>query len=210
MKTCFSLILIMVPTLIFGFMGKPTEMGIATVTGAVASAFINLEKFSSFKGAGFEAELRKVENVVSEAYATLNNLKQVAKPLLEVSLQTLFYSNTMLGLSPERKDEYKQQILKIKDELEIDDGSLAYVAKKISRLNAINLFEEFNALLKQKHSFGLDELKPEWDGWKTEMPPNPVNPNDIVKRLTEEGINMSEDLKDKFTKYEQYYKKEIK
>lgn len=42
------------------------------------------------------------------------------------------------------------------------------------------------------------------------MPPNPVNPNDIVKRLTEEGINMSEDLKDKFTKYEQYYKKEIK
>ncbi|CAF1850276.1 hypothetical protein [Bacillus subtilis] len=94
MKTCFSLILIMVPTLIFGFMGKPTEMGIAALTGAVASAFINLEKFSSFKGAGFEAELRKVENVVSEAYATLNNLKQVAKPLLEVSLQTLFYSNT--------------------------------------------------------------------------------------------------------------------
>lgn len=36
------------------------QMGLAIVAGAIAAAFINIDKFKSFKGAGFEAELQKV------------------------------------------------------------------------------------------------------------------------------------------------------
>ncbi len=53
-----------------GFMGRPAEMGLAIIAGAIALAFSDLDKFSRIKGAGFEAELRetfkKVEAVIEK------------------------------------------------------------------------------------------------------------------------------------------------
>ncbi len=43
----------------FGYMGKPAEMGLAIVAGAIALAFANIDKIRKFKGAGFEAEMRE-------------------------------------------------------------------------------------------------------------------------------------------------------
>lgn len=54
-------------SIVLGFLGKPAEMGLAIVAGAVALAFSDLEKFSRIKGAGFEAELReKLEAVIEK------------------------------------------------------------------------------------------------------------------------------------------------
>ena len=55
------------------------QMGLAIVAGAIAVAFINIDKFKSFKGAGFEAELQKV---VEEAYATMETLRSMSKPII--------------------------------------------------------------------------------------------------------------------------------
>jgi hypothetical protein len=59
--------------------GKPIEMGIAVVAGAVAAAFINIDKIQQFKGAGFDAEMKKV---VEETHATVEILKKLGKPLI--------------------------------------------------------------------------------------------------------------------------------
>ena len=66
--------------LIFGFMGRPAEMALAAATGLLLFAAVNLEKFESFKGAGFEAKLREA---VNEAYATIERLQDVAAALAE-------------------------------------------------------------------------------------------------------------------------------
>jgi hypothetical protein len=60
-------ILLLVGSVVFGFLGKPAEMGLLIVAAALALAFSDLEKFSRIKGAGFEAELReKVEAVIEK------------------------------------------------------------------------------------------------------------------------------------------------
>ncbi|NRB40722.1 MAG: hypothetical protein HRU20_20010 [Pseudomonadales bacterium] len=48
----------------YGFIGKPTEMGLAIVAGALGLAFSNIDRISRFKGAGFEAEMRMVHTII--------------------------------------------------------------------------------------------------------------------------------------------------
>lgn len=43
--------------LLFGALGRPVEMGLAIVAGALALTFSDIERFRRIKGAGFEAEL---------------------------------------------------------------------------------------------------------------------------------------------------------
>lgn len=62
-----SFVVILVGSIIFGLLGKPIEMGLLIASGAVSLFFLNLEKFSSFKAAGIEANLRdKIEAVVEK------------------------------------------------------------------------------------------------------------------------------------------------
>ncbi|MDP3795594.1 MAG: hypothetical protein Q8R06_00390 [Polaromonas sp.] len=51
----------------FGYIGKPTEMGLSILASVLALAFTNIDKIRKFKGAGFEAEMRdKVEAMVAK------------------------------------------------------------------------------------------------------------------------------------------------
>lgn len=52
--------ILLVGTMVFGFLGKPTEMGLAIVASAIALVFSDIERFKRFKGAGFEAEYRRL------------------------------------------------------------------------------------------------------------------------------------------------------
>jgi len=45
-------------------MAMPTEMGLAILAGALGLAFVNIDKISKFKGAGFEAEMRLVSTMI--------------------------------------------------------------------------------------------------------------------------------------------------
>lgn len=61
-------------TFYFGYLGKPDIMLVMVLAFAVAGAFLNLEKFKWFRGAGFEAELAAT---VDEAYATKEELERL-------------------------------------------------------------------------------------------------------------------------------------
>lgn len=60
MKQILSIIVIIVPVLYFGIMGKTAEMGLMIVASSIAIAFFNIDKVQKFKGAGFEAEMKKM------------------------------------------------------------------------------------------------------------------------------------------------------
>ena len=57
----FSFVLLIVGNFVFGWLGKPTEMGLCTLAGAIALAFANIDKLKRFKGAGFEAEMKEAQ-----------------------------------------------------------------------------------------------------------------------------------------------------
>lgn len=62
-----SFMIMLLGSLAFGYLGKPAEMGLAIVAGAIAFSLANLDKFSKIKGAGFEAELKeKIEAVIEK------------------------------------------------------------------------------------------------------------------------------------------------
>jgi len=63
-----SLCVLLVGSMILGFMGNATEMGLAVVAGAIGLAFANIDKISRFKGAGFEAEMRnqQIETIIEK------------------------------------------------------------------------------------------------------------------------------------------------
>ena len=50
-------------SILFGLIGRPTEMGLSIAAGFIGLAFANIEKISRFKGAGFEAEMREREQI---------------------------------------------------------------------------------------------------------------------------------------------------
>ena len=54
-----SYVVLLGGTLVLGLMGLPVEMGLSIVAGSIALAFLNIDKISKFKGAGFEAEMRE-------------------------------------------------------------------------------------------------------------------------------------------------------
>jgi hypothetical protein len=83
--------------LVFGFMKMPTEMGLALVTGCLLLAFLNLEKFESFKGAGFEATIRRA---VDEAYATIERLQNIAASLAEPIVVSITMEGRMFQYIP--------------------------------------------------------------------------------------------------------------
>ena len=87
-KSIISVLLVLLPTLCFGYLGKPAEMGLAIVAGGVAGLFLNIERIKAFKAgpSGIEAELKEV---LEEAYATMANLKALGRPLLLVTFDVL-------------------------------------------------------------------------------------------------------------------------
>lgn len=80
-----SFILIIGGSFVFGIMGRPVEMGLAIVGGAISLSLANLEKFRKIKGAGFEAELiHKIEAVI-EKETEVDISGEESKPVPAVS-----------------------------------------------------------------------------------------------------------------------------
>ena len=64
---------------VYGFMEKPTEMGLAVLAGALGLAFSNIDKISRFKGAGFEAEMNMVQTMIESQTEPTSDQKEEAK-----------------------------------------------------------------------------------------------------------------------------------
>ena len=84
--------LVVIPILL-GILRSPKEMGIAIAAIGLALFFSNIDKFSRFKGAGFEAELK---TAVDEAYAAIEQLKDLGLSLSGPIVDELAISGRML------------------------------------------------------------------------------------------------------------------
>lgn len=63
----FSAIVLLVVSCCLGYMGQPTEMGLAILAGALGLAFSNIDKLSEFSGAGFSAKMKdQIQAVVDK------------------------------------------------------------------------------------------------------------------------------------------------
>lgn len=137
-KVYLTFLVIVVPGIVFGMNGKTVEMGLAIVLGALAGAFLNIDKFAKFKGAGFEAELRVA---VEQAYATIENMKEVAKPLIITSLSNMTFANQIGGASLSEKYKYKSELVKLAHSLKIVDGEIKDEIELFDHHHTMDLYE---------------------------------------------------------------------
>lgn len=89
-------------------MGKPAEMGLIIVAGAIGLAFLNTDKIQRFKGAGFEAEMKKA---VEDANATIEQLRNVATTSAKATLTSLMADNFFDGTTLKNRLELHDQLI---------------------------------------------------------------------------------------------------
>jgi hypothetical protein len=92
--TAAASLLMLTLAMILGLLGRPTEMGLIVVAGAISVAFLNIDRIQKFKGAGFEAEMRQA---VEQAHATVEQLRSLAAASAESTLTTLMAGNFFDG-----------------------------------------------------------------------------------------------------------------
>jgi hypothetical protein len=102
----------------FGLLGRPAEMGLVALAGAIGMAFTNIDRIQRFKGAGFEAEMKKV---VEEAYATTDSLKELASTLASFGIFSLAYENRWAGMNNHTTHQLKARIDKVCESLNLND-----------------------------------------------------------------------------------------
>tara|TARA_B100001971_G_scaffold206962_1_gene226471 strand:+ start:533 stop:1174 length:642 start_codon:yes stop_codon:yes gene_type:complete len=100
---------------VFGIFKGAKEMTVIAGAIAVALFFANLDKFSYFKGGGVEARLKEA---VDEAYAALEELKDLGLALSSPIVDELALSGRMMQYMPlkyklERVEEISQTLKKL-------------------------------------------------------------------------------------------------
>lgn len=141
-KASLSVALVLGSVLPFGYLGRPTEMGIALLAGGIAAAFLNIDKIQRVKGAGFEAEMRKA---VEEVYATTGSLRQLAKVMLRSTLHMLTMLGRLTGSSEEhQKHVFRSEIERLGKELGLgDDQDLRCTHELFFQYHAWDYFGAF-------------------------------------------------------------------
>ncbi|MBI3815544.1 MAG: hypothetical protein HY279_13895, partial [Nitrospinae bacterium] len=84
------------------------EMSLIIVGGAICLAFLNIDKIQRFKGAGFEAEMKKT---VEDAIATIEQLRNVATTSSRATLTSLMAANFMSGTTMKNRLELHDQLI---------------------------------------------------------------------------------------------------
>jgi hypothetical protein len=89
-------------TIYLGYKAMPTEMGLMIVSGAVFLSFLNIDKFKSFKGAGFSAEMK---GTLDKAVATKNEIEELSVKLDEQlnKISKEVENTSLLAMSGARK-----------------------------------------------------------------------------------------------------------
>lgn len=106
----------------FGLLGKPTEMGLIIAAGAIAISFLNIDRIQRFKGAGFEAEMRQaVENV----HATVDQLRVLAAASAESTLTTLMAGNFFDGTTLETRLDLHDRLIHSLEEIGVQPTKIA-------------------------------------------------------------------------------------
>jgi hypothetical protein len=147
MNNLITVILILFPAFLFGLMGKTVEMSLIIVASSICGAYLNIDKIHRFKGAGFEAEMKKNLNdtraTLNETQATLKNLKEMALPLIISSMNSITYLIRWGGLTMNKIHQIKNKLEEISKEFEIKDDSLNEIFEDFERLNTWDILRMF-------------------------------------------------------------------
>lgn len=136
-----GLLLLATSIFLFGLREMISEMGIAVVASAIFLAFANLDKFSEFKGAGFEAKMR---HVVDEANATIDNLKEVAKPLIKTNLISLAKAGRFSSGAFNKNHELYDQLIELQQKLDLTGSDIEESKSKYLNIHAWDMISELS------------------------------------------------------------------
>jgi hypothetical protein len=112
--TVIASILMFGAAVMFGLLGKPTEMGLIIAAGAVAISFLNIDRIQRFKGAGFEAEMKQA---VEHVHATVDQLRLLAAAVAESTLTSLMAENFFDGISLETRLDLHDRLIHSLEEI---------------------------------------------------------------------------------------------
>ncbi|PKG54058.1 MULTISPECIES: hypothetical protein [Halomonadaceae] len=148
--------LVVIPTG-FGAFKMPTEMGLAITAIALALAFANLDKFSRFKGGGFEAELK---SAVEKTYAALEELKDLALSLSAPIVDELAISGRMLQYIPlQHKLDRVEKISSVLRDLGASDGEINDACSTIIQRVKVDHIKSVLQCLKSENETKIDVLE---------------------------------------------------
>lgn len=178
-------------------------MGLAIVAGAIATAFLNIDKIQRFKGAGFEAEMKRA---VEEVYATVDSLREMSKPLIVSVLNSLIYSGRREGLGIQQKHQLKEELDHLINKLEIKDDKVNETLEEFYRQYTWDLFQLFitKFLRGRGHQSKLGEkLKTIYDRNSTMFP----SKEEILQVLKVKEEDLTEMEKEALNNYLYYQEK---
>lgn len=119
----FILIVALVVTPIaLAVMEKNAAASISLISLSFALVFWNLDKFSEFKGAGFEA---KLNTAVSDAYAAIDEVKSLALSISSPVVSLMAINGVLQYLPLQYKLEYAEEIRKSLKELKISEDKVS-------------------------------------------------------------------------------------
>jgi hypothetical protein len=127
-------------------------MGVALAAGAIAAAFLNIDKLQKFKGAGIEVELKQA---VAEAQATLENLKEFTTPLFVFSIKYMSEGQTANGIPIKQQHDIVQSIEKIAEKNEISTD----LKEAVERFYNLNMGWIFNKISSEVHKYRRSDIE---------------------------------------------------
>lgn len=119
--TILAALLMLTLAMVLALLGKPTEMGLIIVAGAISIAFLNIDRIQRFKGAGFEAEMKQA---VEQAHATLDQLRTLAAASAESTLSTLMAGNFMGGTTLASRLDLHDRLIKSLEEIGVSESQI--------------------------------------------------------------------------------------
>jgi len=173
----------------FASTGKLKESGLSILAIALALSFNNLDKFSKFKGAGFEAELN---TAVNKTYAAIEQVKKLALSISDPIASSLATADTpLLFVHLKYKIEQIENIRKILQELEIPqkhiDETLNVFIKRVHRDHMKRLLTYTNNALSEQDKFFSYVDDVDTEDWSLEK---------VRSLLNEKTIEPSGELKE--------------
>lgn len=204
-KQILTVVVIIVPALIFGYMGKATEMGLIIVAGSITAAFLNIDKIERFKGAGFEAEMKKA---VQEAYATVENLKEMSIPLIVSTLNTIIYSGRWGGLGTNQTHKLKDDMELLVKKLGINDKKVNDTIEDFYRQHTWDMFQYFTSTYLKGRS-DINELSKKLNDIYNRESTNYPTQKNLLEVLGIGEKDLQEEEKEKLKDY-LYYKQNRK
>jgi hypothetical protein len=196
-------ILLIASVFVFGLKGMAAEMGIAVAASGIFLAFANLDKFSEFKGAGFEAKLREA---VDEANATIENLKEVARPLIITNLFVLAKAGRFSEGAFNKTHDVFDQLAELQSEIGLlNSQDLESSKSSYLNINAWDMVSELSGSIERAGNESFSVKSRETMGTHSfEVAPEIQKFNELVSDIELCGISQKqyEALKNYYAKYE--------